>query len=78
MMRLALVYSDGSVTVLAPETTLEHAIAYRADCDDDTGRPEHRTRVAYVTLKIVATAEAGFESDLATIEGLNGGASHAG
>lgn len=54
-MRLALLYSDGSMGVLPLETSIERAWEHAADADRNERNPAHFTKVARVSIQIEET-----------------------
>lgn len=51
-MRLALLYSDGSMGILPAETSVERAWEHAADADRNEHNPAHFTKVARVSVQI--------------------------
>lgn len=50
---LALLYSDGSMGILSPETTLDMAKAERVHVDHNETRPEHLTKIVRVRVDVI-------------------------
>lgn len=56
-MRLALLYSDGSIGVLPVDTSVDRAWDHAADADRNERNPAHFTKVARVSIHIEETLQ---------------------